>query len=185
MSRARPSSRSGLLGGAGAVARLLLDGAVSARAARRRSRPARSAVNLLGSFVLGVLVGAGTGEEGLRLLATGLLGSFTTFSTWMFESAAPRRGRRGRPAAANIAVSLVAGVALAWVGHADRGARCERADGLKLTVFFGERDRLGGRFLADRVIDELERRRACEAAIADARRRGVRSQAPASVPTGC
>ena len=105
----------GLLGGAGAIGRLLLDGVVSTR--RSGDFPAGTlVVNLAGSLVLGVLVGAGIGEESLRLFATGLIGSFTTFSTWMLETQRLAEEGDGRAAAANIAVSLVFGVALAWLG---------------------------------------------------------------------
>ena len=111
----------GLLGGVGAVGRLLLDGAVSAR--RSGTFPAGTfVVNLAGSLVLGVLVGAGTGEEGLRLFATGLIGSFTTFSTWIFESHRLAEDGEAGVAFANVAISLVAGVALAWIGIEIGGA---------------------------------------------------------------
>ncbi len=105
----------GLFGGVGAVARLLLDGEISARL--RGSFPAGTiVVNLVGSFLLGLLVGAGTGEEGLRLLAVGLLGSFTTFSTWMFETQRLAEDGEGGLALVNVAVSLAAGIGLAWAG---------------------------------------------------------------------
>ena len=105
----------GLLGGAGAIGRLLLDGAVSAR--RSGTFPAGTfAVNLAGSLVLGVLAGTVTGAEELRLLGTGLIGSFTTFSTWMLETQRLAEEGDGRAAAANVVVSLVLGVALAWLG---------------------------------------------------------------------
>jgi CrcB protein len=105
----------GLLGGAGAIGRLLLDGAVSAR--RPGQFPAGTlAVNLIGSLALGVLAGAGHGEEGMRLLATGMIGSFTTFSTWMLETQRLAEEGDGRVAIANVAVSLALGVGLAWLG---------------------------------------------------------------------
>ena len=105
----------GLLGGVGALARFLLDGAVSRRAG---SFPwGTFAVNLSGAFALGVLAGAAVGGDAHRFAATGLLGSFTTFSTWVLES--HRLGEDGqlRVAAANLLVSLVLGVALAWLGR--------------------------------------------------------------------
>jgi len=111
----------GVLGGGGAVARLLLDGAVSARAGR--SFPwGTLAVNLSGAFALGVLVGAALSGDGLRLAATGLLGSFTTFSTWALESHRAAEDGRLRIGLANLGVSLVLGVALAWLGRLLGGA---------------------------------------------------------------
>ncbi|MCL4288415.1 MAG: fluoride efflux transporter CrcB [Thermoleophilia bacterium] len=112
----------GAIGGAGAVARLLLDGAVSVRV----STPfpvGTLAVNLLGSLVLGIVAGVGIGADGARLVTTGLLGSFTTFSTWMLESHRLAEDGEGGVAAANLAVSLIAGVALAWLGTVVGGAR--------------------------------------------------------------
>jgi len=105
----------GLLGGCGAVARLLADGSVSARLPM--TFPIGTfAVNMTGSLVLGVLAGATTDAETLRLLAVGLLGSFTTFSTWMFESQRLTEDGEGGPAIANIVGSLLVGIPLAWIG---------------------------------------------------------------------
>ena len=75
------------------------------------------AVNLTGSFALGVLVGAGVGGDAYLLLGTAALGSYTTFSTWILDSerlvrANGRRGRRSRHHR-----SLVLGVAAAELGQ--------------------------------------------------------------------
>lgn len=106
----------GLLGGAGAVARFLLDGAVAARAGRAFPW-GTLAVNLSGAFALGVLAGAALSGDAYRLAATGLLGAYTTFSTWALES--HRLGEDGqlRIGALNLAVSLVLGVVAAWAGR--------------------------------------------------------------------
>jgi fluoride exporter len=74
------------------------------------------AVNLTGAFTLGVLVGAGIHGHALLLVGTAALGSYTTFSTWMFES--HRLGEDGerRLAAASLAVSLAAGLLAALAG---------------------------------------------------------------------
>jgi CrcB protein len=106
----------GLIGGAGALGRFLLDGAVSARLGR--DFPFGTlAVNLSGAFVLGVLAGAALSEDAARLLGTGLVGAFTTFSTWALESHRLGEDGRLRLGTLNFAVSLVAGVALAWLGR--------------------------------------------------------------------
>lgn len=105
----------GLLGGLGAVARLLADAAVSERLTT--SFPVGTfAVNMAGTLALGVLAGVTTDEQTLRLLATGLLGSFTTFSTWMLETQRLAEDGNLLPAAVNLAASLAAGLALAWIG---------------------------------------------------------------------
>ena len=105
----------GLLGGVGAVARFMLDGAVASRVAG--AFPFGTlAVNLSGALALGVLTGAGVGDDVLRLVGTGLLGGYTTFSTWMLESHRLGEDGRVRAGLANVVVSLVLGVALAWLG---------------------------------------------------------------------
>jgi CrcB protein len=106
----------GLLGGLGAVARFLLDGAVSARLGRGFPY-GTLAVNLSGSFALGVLVGAAVEGDALRLAGTGFLGAYTTFSTWALESHRLAQDGRRRSAVLNFAISLVLGVALAWAGR--------------------------------------------------------------------
>jgi fluoride exporter len=106
----------GLLGGLGAVARLLLDGLVASRA--RRELPLGTlAVNLTGAFALGVLVGAVTAPDALRLVGTGFVGAYTTFSTWVFESHRLAEEGRARPALLNLVGSLVLGVLVAWAGR--------------------------------------------------------------------
>lgn len=106
----------GVLGGVGAIARFVLDGAISGRLGRVFPY-GTLAVNLLGSFLLGVLVGAALSGDAYRLAGTGLLGAFTTFSTWALES--HRLGEDGelRLGVLNFAVSLVLGVAFAWAGR--------------------------------------------------------------------
>ena len=106
----------GLVGGAAAIARFLLDGAVSSQLGR--SFPwGTLAVNLTGAFLLGALVAANVGADALRLAATGLLGSFTTFSTWALESHRLAEDGQLRTGVANFAISLLLGVSAAWLGR--------------------------------------------------------------------
>ena len=74
-------------------------------------------VNLLGSFLLGILIGLDTSSELIRLLGIGLLGSFTTFSTWMFETRRLAECGLRRAAALNLAVSLLLGLFCVWSGN--------------------------------------------------------------------
>jgi CrcB protein len=106
----------GLLGGLGAIGRFLLDGAVASRVGRDFPY-GTLVVNLSGAFALGVLVGAAVDDTPYRLAGTGLVGAFTTFSTWALES--HRLGEDGqlRLGALNFAVSLVIGVWAAWAGR--------------------------------------------------------------------
>ena len=84
----------GLLGGLGAVARDFVTAHLGLWA-----------VNLGGTFALGVLVGAGVGVDGMRLAATGFLAAFTTFSALTLESR-----RRG-------AMQLALGLLAIWLGR--------------------------------------------------------------------
>jgi fluoride exporter len=106
----------GLVGGIGAIARFALDGAVAARVGRGFPYGTLS-VNLLGAFVLGLLAGAAVSPDVSRVVGTGLIGAFTTFSTWALES--HRLGEDGelRLAMVNFVVSLILGVAAAWAGR--------------------------------------------------------------------
>lgn len=106
----------GLIGGAAAGARFLFDYEVSDRA--RGPFPfGILAVNLLGAFALGLLAGSGLDGQALVILGGGLIGSFTTFSTWMLDT--HRLGSAGLPhlAWANLAVSQAAGFAAFAVGR--------------------------------------------------------------------
>jgi CrcB protein len=90
----------GLLGGLGAVARLVVGDTL--------------VVNVSGSLLLGVLAGLTLSDDALLLAATALLGSYTTFSAWMLEThRAPGRAH----AAANVAGSLALGVAAVALGR--------------------------------------------------------------------
>ena len=107
-----------LLGGVGALLRFGLDGFVAERAAGSEFPWGTFAVNISGSFVLGVLAGASLHGDALRLAGTATLGSYTTFSTWMLE--AHRLGEDGSLALAvlNIVLSLMVGVGAVVLGRA-------------------------------------------------------------------
>lgn len=75
-------------------------------------------VNVVGSFVLAAVTFLGAGEDVLLLVGTGACGSFTTFSSFSFdtvrlwETATPRRAVAY--AAANL-VGALAAVGCAWL----------------------------------------------------------------------
>lgn len=106
----------GLLGGVGAIARFALDGQVS-RWAGREFPYGTFVVNILGALVLGVCVGANLGSNAYALAGTGLVGAFTTFSTWALESHRLGEDGRLRVGAANFVASLLLGVVCAWAGR--------------------------------------------------------------------
>lgn len=106
-------------GGAGAVLRLLVDGSVTQRFAAGLPY-GTLVVNLSGAFVLGLLDGAVLPEHVALVVGTGLVGAYTTFSTWIFETQRLAEERQLVRAAANLGLSVVAGLAVAalglWIG---------------------------------------------------------------------
>jgi len=106
----------GLLGGLGSLARFMVSRVVSA--GTQGGYPFGTlAVNLSGTLLLGVLLGAAVDGNGYLLAGTATIGSYTTFSTWMLES--EREGEAGRRAVmlANLLGSLVLGLGAAWLGR--------------------------------------------------------------------
>ena len=74
------------------------------------------AINIAGSFLLGVLAGSGADHHARAIAGVGFLGGFTTFSTFSLDVfAALEEGRPGR-AAAVVGASVVLGVAAAGAG---------------------------------------------------------------------
>jgi len=79
-------------------------------------------VNIVGCLVFGAIAGA-TAQRvqiapALRLfLLTGILGGFTTFSTYAFESFTLVQDGQFWWASINIAGQVVAGLAGMWLGH--------------------------------------------------------------------
>lgn len=76
------------------------------------------AVNVIGSFALGLVTFAGAGETAVLLVGTGACGSFTTFSSFSFETVRLVEEGKAGWAAANALVNLfgaLAAIALAWL----------------------------------------------------------------------
>src|SRR4051812_26549664 len=100
-----------------------LDGAsaLGSGTASRRSRGERCSSTSRGSFILGVLfavlVERNIGSLTLRLaLMTGLLGAYTTFSTFSLETFRLVEDGATGSALANIGLSVVLGVLAVWLG---------------------------------------------------------------------
>lgn len=107
-----------LAGGLGAAARFMVDGVLVAH--RRGNWPvATLIINVLGSGLLGLVLGLGLGSLG-TVLGTGFLGGFTTFSTASVEVARLADERRFRTALGLATVMLTASLATAalglWIG---------------------------------------------------------------------
>ena len=80
------------------------------------------AVNLIGCTVLGLLAGLSDSRylfgSGARLLVfIGVLGGFTTFSTFSYETLALIRGGEAVKAALNVSASLLLCLAGTWLGY--------------------------------------------------------------------
>jgi CrcB protein len=79
-------------------------------------------VNVSGSLLLGLVVGSslhhGVSPYWVTVAGTGLIGAYTTFSTFAFDTHALLERGRWRPALANVVVSLGAGLGAAALGLA-------------------------------------------------------------------
>jgi fluoride exporter len=105
-----------LIGGAGSVLRFLVDRLVSARAGSRIPL-GTLVINLSGSIILGLLSGLTLSSGAALLGGTAAVGSYTTFSTWMFETERLAEERERYRAWANVIISLVLGVTFAALGR--------------------------------------------------------------------
>ena len=108
-------------GAIGAPLRYLVDGAVSDRV--RSVFPwGTFVVNMSGSFALGLITGLvlyhAFPADGRLIIGVGLIGAYTTFSTFTFEAASLIERREIRLAALNIGGSVVLGAAAAAAGLA-------------------------------------------------------------------
>jgi CrcB protein len=105
-----------LIGGAGSVLRFYVDGIVTS-AIGRDFPYGTLAVNLTGAVILGLITGLALTGDAALLAGTAAVGSYTTFSTWMLETQRLTEERQHRKVIANVAVSLVLGVAAAALGR--------------------------------------------------------------------
>jgi fluoride exporter len=111
----------GLGGFAGSIARYALSGIVLHQAAGARFPFGTFIVNVAGCLAIGLLAGLvesrGLFSFHVRLfLLTGVLGGFTTFSAFGFESLALARRGELAVAALYVVLSVVVGLAAVWLG---------------------------------------------------------------------
>jgi fluoride exporter len=104
-------------GGAGAIARFLVDGAVEGGLLGEFPW-GTLAVNVSGAIALGLLVGLSTPHRTMELIGTATIGSYTTFSTWMLETHRPAEDGEPRVAWLNVVAGLVLGLAAVTAGRA-------------------------------------------------------------------
>lgn len=105
----------------GAPARYLLDRFVQRRREQRLPWGTWT-VNVTGSFLLGLLAGTaaqyGLDARVLAAVGTGFLGSYTTFSTFTWETLRLVENGAYLAAVANVALSLIGGLAAVAIGVA-------------------------------------------------------------------
>jgi CrcB protein len=119
--------RDALLVGAGgflgSIARFLVGGWVHRRLPNLAFPAGTLTVNLVGCLMIGLLGGLAEsrgvlGARARLFLLLGLLGGFTTFSSFAWETLALARDGELVRLALNVTVSVVGGLAAAWAGLA-------------------------------------------------------------------
>ena len=106
----------GLVGGAAAAARFLIDSAFASRSDHPFPLGIH-AINHVGTLALGLVAGAALSGQALVIVAGGAIGSFTTFSTWMLDSHRLAEAGHTHLVWLNVGLSLVAGFAAIALGH--------------------------------------------------------------------
>ena len=111
-----PLERYGLVAIGGAIGSLLRYGAAAHFGATAWTT---FLVNVTGAFLIGLLAASAPGSDPRTrlLLGSGLLGGFTTFSTWQLEALLAARAGDARMAALNLGGSVVAGFVAVVIGY--------------------------------------------------------------------
>ncbi len=78
-------------------------------------------VNVVGSFLVGVLVAIFAGYESslsqhIEIISMGFCGGFTTFSSFSYQSVGLFRSGKQLHALANVILSLILSIGAAWLG---------------------------------------------------------------------
>lgn len=105
-----------LLGGCGALARFGLTLLVADRL-HPHLPLGTLAVNVSGAFLLGLLAGTALDGDARLVLGAGLLGSYTTFSTWMVETQRVGEAGKRRLAVTNVVLSIALGLVAVYLGR--------------------------------------------------------------------
>jgi CrcB protein len=74
-------------------------------------------VNVLGSFAISILVFSGVTGSAYYLLCTGVLGGFTTFSTFGFETFRMLEDKDYGAAAANVLLNVLGSLIAVYAGY--------------------------------------------------------------------
>lgn len=116
----------GMGGFLGSAARYALGAWVTQQAGAGRFPFGTLTVNALGCFAIGLISGiaeqSSTFSPHTRLLLiTGVLGGFTTYSAFAYETYFLAREQAWALTALNIAAQVLLGLAMVWLGHAAAG----------------------------------------------------------------
>jgi CrcB protein len=110
----------GIGGALGSLTRYSLGRFINKRA--KRSIPVSTfLINITGAFFLGLVISLGLGSKATALLAEGFLGSYTTFSAFMFEGFSLFRDRKHINAAIYVIGTVVLGVSFYAAGSVTAG----------------------------------------------------------------
>jgi CrcB protein len=105
----------------GSIGRYLLAGAVYQMFPKLNFPTGTAVVNILGCFLIGIISGLAEMRNLLSpemrfFILIGLLGGFTTFSTFGFETVALLRDGAFLAALANVLLQVIIGISAVWIG---------------------------------------------------------------------
>ncbi len=112
----------GLGGFVGAILRFLVSGFVQTATSSVHFPYGTLSVNMIGCFCIGFFAYLAEsrgilGTDARMFLLVGLLGSFTTFSTFSFETMNLLRDARYLAAGINVSSQVIIGLACVWLGR--------------------------------------------------------------------
>ncbi len=112
----------GVGGFIGAISRYGLSGLVQRSATIGAFPYGTLAVNMLGCLLIGITVGVIDSRQMINpefrsFILVGVLGGFTTYSTFGLETFVLIRDADFLRATANVAIHIVLGLALVWIGY--------------------------------------------------------------------
>jgi CrcB protein len=106
----------------GAILRHLVGGWVQSLSGQAAFPAGTLGVNVIGCFAIGAVIELSEtrgflGPDARAFLAIGVIGGFTTFSTFAHETGEAARGGAVLAAVANVAASVGLGLLAAWAGR--------------------------------------------------------------------
>ena len=112
----------GVGGFVGSIGRYLVAGAVYQIFPNSYFPSGTAVVNIIGCFLIGFLSGLTELRQLLSpevriFLLIGLLGGFTTFSTFGYETIASLRSGQFLPALSNVLIQVIVGLSAVWIGY--------------------------------------------------------------------